>query len=207
MQVKQADWFTVPALMLWALWALWFYQAVHPHQSFKLVSLVTALWILGWAGYLVFPRTIDIPRPILTQFWMASQSEPLPETGKPISPEGLPTTTLIKSGPPPEIKQPPTDSARKWFRSFGGGRFLMHFGIMGVFAGGLLLLLPIRNAWPFLVAMVIGIELLPIILIDNADGDDLADLLAYLAAIAAAIPTAAWVRKQFPRLFGRFANF
>ena len=204
-QVKQADWFTVPALMLWALWALWFYQAVHPHQSFKLVSLVTSLWILGWAGYLVFPRTIDIPRPFLTQFWMAAQSEVPQEAPQADQPEKAPVT-LKKTGPQPKAEKPPTDSARKWFKSFGGGRFLMHFGVMGVFAGGLLLLLPLRNAWPFLLAMVIGIELLPALLIDNADRDDLGDLLAYILAIIISIPAAGRVRKQFPRLVSRFAR-
>ena len=74
----------------------------------------------------------------------------------------------------------------------------MHLGVMGVFTGGLLLLLPLRNAWPFILSMIVGIELLPALLIKNSDSTDLIDLLAYLLAIALAIPIAAKIRKLLP---------
>ena len=46
--------------------------------------------------------------------------------------------------------------------------------------------------------MIVGIELLPALLIKNSDSTDLIDLLAYLLAIALAIPIEAKIRKLLP---------
>ena len=196
--VQKASWFTAVSLIIWILWAIWIFKALRRFQHSFLICLLSALWILGWSGYLVFPRTIDIPRPFSSQFWVPTNDAAVHKAALVLNP-----TKARKSGPAPKANQPPTDNARKWFKSFGGGRFLMHFGIMGVFAGGLLLLIPLQSAWPYIFTMVVGIELVPAILIHNANGKDLLDLLAYCLAIAAAIPIASIVKSRISIILRR----
>ena len=195
--VQKAPWFTLTAIIICLLWTAWIFQTLKPHQARKWISLITTIWLLGWGAYLIFPRTIDIPRPFFPTFWITSSDEPLPEESAIIGPANK-EKIRKKSGSAPAIKLPPTENVRKWFKSFGGGRFLMHLGVMGLFTGGLLLLLPLRNAWPFILSMIVGIELLPALLIKNSDSTDVIDLLAYLLAIALAIPIAARTRKLLP---------
>lgn len=70
----------------------------------------------------------------------------------------------------------------QWFKSLKGGRFLLHFGVMGSFTGVLLLLMPFKQAWPAIASIAIGAELIPWILVGTTDLDDLWDLLAYALA-------------------------
>lgn len=71
----------------------------------------------------------------------------------------------------------------------------MHLGVMGLFSGVLLLLMKPGQAYPFIIAMAVGIELVPWIWLGNFDRDDASDLVAYGVAIALAVPIAGKLRR------------
>jgi len=108
-----------------------------------------------------------------------SATPPIPETSAKdeIVPKPAP-----KSLPPAPEKSSPVIRLVQWFKSLKGGRFLLHFGVMGSFTGVLLLLMPFKQAWPAIASIAIGAELIPWILVGTTDLDDLWDLLAYALA-------------------------
>lgn len=202
--VRSARWFPWVVAPLWGLWGSWFLWAVHRCRTKNTwkhpTSVIAMLWILLWSGLLVFPRNLDSPRPFFTSFWsgkdavetiQASRFIPAPSQAE------RPNHSQAAIGSKPdknEVKKPFTHRIREWFGGVRGGRFLMHFGTMGIFAGGLLIILPLRSAWPFILVLAIGIEIVPWILIGTADLADLYDASAYLLGIALGIPIAGKVR-------------
>lgn len=204
-EVREASWFPAFTGLLWTLWAIWIFLTIKSHQSQVFISLITTLWILSWGGYLIFPRTIDIPRPFLSTFWIETKNTQ--ENDSVVVDTPAAQKKPAKIGPKPAVEHPPTEKARKWFKSFGGGRFIMHFGVMGVFIGGLVLLLPPRNAWPYIMTMIVGVELVPAAVGSNTDFKDLIDILAYLLALALAIPIAKRVRSSFPKIWGGIIKY
>ena len=195
-EVREAPFFPAISSIIWILWALWIFKAIKPYQPRLPICLLTTLWLVAWGGFLIFPRSNDVPRPFFPTFWMAPNENTKEKEAIVFNqPDSQKSAKILD--PAPKAKQHPVDNARSWFKSFGGGRLLMHFGVMGVFVGGLLLLLPLRYAWPYILTMIVSIELLPAILIKNADSKDLLDLLTYVVAVCFAIPIASRIRNRF----------
>lgn len=195
-EVREAPFFRAISSIIWILWVVWIFKAIKPYQPRIPLCLLTTLWLVAWGGFLIFPRSNDAPRPFFPTFWMAPNENTEEKEAIVFNqPDSQKSAKIL--APAPKAKQHPVDNAHNWFKSFGGGRLLMHFGVMGVFVGGLLLLLPLRYAWPYILTMIAGIELLPAILIKNSDSTDAIDLLAYLVAVCFAIPITSRIRNRF----------
>jgi len=196
-EVGEGPFFTAISAILWILWAAWIFQTIPLSQPRIFHRILITLWLLTWGGFLIFPRGNDVPRPFFSTFWM-THKEYTEEKEAIVFNKANSQKTAKKPtpAPAPKAKQHPIDKARIWFKSFGGGRFLLHIGVMGTFIGGLLLLLPLRNSWPYIVSTIAGVELIPAILLRRADGNDVHDLIAYLIAASLAIPIASKIRKR-----------
>ena len=196
--VKTTDWFSFVAVMLAILWSGWILWAVRKQREergwVRISSIFATVWIIGWGIFLVFPRTIDIPRPFFSTF------SSFPKPGSALIPESLPPKApqLQNQNSPRKAAPEPVNWSRQilaWFKDHRGGRFLMHLGVMGLFSGVLLLLMKPGQAYPFIIAMAVGIELVPWIWLGNFDRDDASDLVAYGVAIALAVPIAGKLRR------------
>lgn len=72
----------------------------------------------------------------------------------------------------------------------------MHLGVMGLFAGILLLLMSFEQAYPFILAMAIGLELVPWVWLRDIDYDDAWDVAASVMAIAIVTPLSSRFRRR-----------
>ncbi|YCM44230.1 hypothetical protein V2O64_23260 [Verrucomicrobiaceae bacterium 227] len=147
------------------------------------------------------PKTPATPKPPNTPPVPNLPKDPVQTSPPPTNPEATPRPEIVtkpapKYLPPALEKSNPLIRLRQWFKTLKGGRFLLHFGVMGSFAGVLFLLISVRRAWPAIIAVALGAELIPWILIGTVDQDDLWDLLAY--ALAAGI--AALIARRLRRV-------
>ena len=182
-------------IIAWSGWILWAIRKQRKQRPWTNPSSIFATaWIIGWGVLLVFPRTVDIPRPFFSHFNSPAKTidTPVSEYRVPASPQAPDKEATSRIAPEPISW---TNKTLTLFKNHWGGRFLLHLSVMGLFAGVLLLLMQPRQALPFIIAMVVGVELIPWIWLGNIDNDDASDIVAYGIAIALALPISARFRR------------
>lgn len=204
-EVETRPWFIPACVILVGLWAGWIYWAIqrgHRDSSPpRLSSFLATAWILIWGSILVFPRPIDIPRPFLQTFNTASSAIKQPGTRFIVEEPKPKTDSTPKENRKADTRPSPWwKSLLSWFKAHPGGRFLIHFGVIGLFAGILFLITSPRQGLPFVIAVTIGTELVPWLWLGDFESNDHLDLLAYVSATLVAIPIATRLKNRLTTL-------
>ncbi|MGC6567929.1 MAG: hypothetical protein ACON38_20240, partial [Akkermansiaceae bacterium] len=189
--VQERPYYTFSAAILVLLWGLWIYHAIRylgGAWTNKPTTLwVATVWILLWMGIVVFPRPIDIPRPFSETFQTGSSS--IHRTGERMTPEETPTRE--QTSKKQAVKKHRTtnwQSSLSKIKTHPAGRFLIHFGVMTLFGGVLLYMIPLKTGLPFILFTMLGGEVVPYLWLGNFDLSDQLDLVAYAASLVVVIP-------------------
>lgn len=190
--------FATPLLFIvWTGWILWAIRRRRGEGSgINPSSIFCAIWIILWGSLLVFPRFLDIPRPFFETFNSSSGES---------SQHRIESENFELPPPPQPSSIQNSDESKRtaewrnalyWLKKKAGGRFLLHLGVMGLFAGVLLLLMPFQQAYPFILAMAIGVELVPWFWLRDIDRNDAWDVVSYAVAIAIVTPVTSRFRRK-----------
>lgn len=194
--VEQRGWFNASGIILATAWTFWIFFSLRrssaPSKSPLAISFAT-IWLVAWGSFLVFPRGFDIPRPFSDSF-NTSSADLEKIASRHLQPAHQLQLKNKEVTPAPPPSRPWWMELYLWFKDQPAGGFVIHFGTMGLIAGLLFLAVPPRLGLPYILAMIVGGELVPYLWLGDFEPDDILDLSAYIIATFAAIPISRAIR-------------